>query len=161
MSKRALEYKEVRDEIDFLSRNRFEVLSHNQNLNIYETYAERKKTNTCNNSSPLKQYHTQKQSTNKEKAVTTPVGPKQPNRKRKLSETSEDNGVALDNPMRVDEIERFKMQMNKELMELNCQYQGFLYNIYQKITKIEEAKDIAFEVEKNLKFQFIDSSSRI
>lgn len=66
MSKRALEYKEVRDEIDFLSRNRFEILTNNHNLNIYETYAERKKNNSCNNEGFSKQ-HTQVHSTNVKK----------------------------------------------------------------------------------------------
>lgn len=160
MAKRAMIYQEVKDEFDFLSRNRFELLNNKSMLNVYEAFEERKKkigqkqkiVRELPKGKQILQIPNKTSSVqDMEVAETSEL-----NRKRRREE-QEELGVALNNPHKSSEAEKAIHELKSNIQNLEKHYQSILFNVYQKVGTIKEAAGLTFELEKNLKFQFINN----
>lgn len=159
MAKRAMIFQEVNDELEFLSRNRYEILNDNTSLSVYEAYADMKKKCVKKNAETQSGMKKIRTDINLIKEKLTPIETAVPRKRRFKEVEEEENGVALNNPFKVNEVEKEKQAAKSEIEKLERHYQTVLYKVYQKSGLIENAKELTFEIEKNLKYQYIQNNN--
>lgn len=152
MADRGLSYQDVRLELDFFKENRFNVLDQvEEPPNVYQHYAEIKNTivprridkKTAKTRAVILDSRISKNQNNLETENVF---------KRKRDE---EQGVALQNPHKVDDMERLLNENSKEIQNLKLYYHSFLFFIHEKLVNKENLNEIIFELEKNIKYEYV------
>lgn len=145
-----LSYKEVRNEIDFFTENKFDVFNRTEDsVKVFETFAERYDL-------PLVTNKKKKENKRKESYKSDPHH--EISVKRKRDESEELLGVALNNNYKVDDIEKFNNEI--EIIKIKENYNNFMINIMSRLNKKENMEKILFDIERNIQYEYVSINEK-